>query len=210
MDKDNKENMQVKVKKCTLCSNDFFRNTKLSYKQFDLVKFCSKKCRGISQSLARMGKPAWNKGGTSWSKGKHLSEKHKENMRISNLGKKRGEETKKRMSLAKRGVKRPNNSGEKCWLWKGGITPKNTTIRMSLGYRMWRESVFKRDKWTCQDCFQVGGKLNADHIKPFCLYPELRLELSNGRTLCEECHRKTGTFGGRSNSIYSRQLQLKQ
>jgi 5-methylcytosine-specific restriction endonuclease McrA len=65
-------------------------------------------------------------------------------------------------------------------------------------YRKWREKVFKRDNYTCVFCKERGGRLHADHIKPFAWFPELRLVLSNGRTLCVKCHYKTPTYGGRN------------
>lgn len=73
-------------------------------------------------------------------------------------------------------------------------------IRWSTDYKEWRIAVFKRDNWTCQWCGAktkkgIKIKFNADHIKPFCAYPELRLDLNNGRTLCEDCHKKTDTWG---------------
>lgn len=55
--------------------------------------------------------------------------------------------------------------------------------------KIWRQSVFQRDGFKCQQC---GAKrdLNAHHIKPWSEYPDLRLELSNGISLCETCHAK--------------------
>lgn len=88
--------------------------------------------------------------------------------------------------------------GSKNPAWKGGITPINTKIRNSEEYTEWRKSVFERDEYTCQECEEKGGILHADHIKPFAYYPELRLDINNGRTLCLSCHRKTLTWGGRS------------
>lgn len=82
-------------------------------------------------------------------------------------------------------------------LYKGGVTPANMKLRMSLEYKLWRESVFERDNWTCIWCKKIGGTLNADHIKSFSQYPELRFAIDNGRTLCLACHRTTDTFGWR-------------
>jgi 5-methylcytosine-specific restriction endonuclease McrA len=84
---------------------------------------------------------------------------------------------------------------EKSHLWKGGVTPKNHSIRNSTEYKLWRSKVFQRDDYTCQFCGDRGHKLNADHIKPFAYFPELRFDLSNGRTLCVACHRTTDTWG---------------
>lgn len=78
-------------------------------------------------------------------------------------------------------------------------TPINALIRGSTKYRLWREAVFKRDNWTCVWCGARSGSgvavvLNADHVKSFAYYPELRFDINNGRTLCISCHRKTDTY----------------
>ena len=85
------------------------------------------------------------------------------------------------------------NSGENHWNWKGGITPLNASIRKSAAYRRWRKAVLLRDNYTCMSC---GAKenLHVDHIKAFAFYPDLRLNVANGRTLCWECHKQTPTY----------------
>lgn len=95
------------------------------------------------------------------------------------------------------------NSGPKHYRWKGGTTFANQKIRMSPEYRVWRKSVFERDHFTCMQCGTTKGPLNADHIKPFSTYPALRFTLSNGRTLCVPCHKKTPTYGNKSRLAYS-------
>lgn len=106
-------------------------------------------------------------------------------------------EIRRKIADSKRGCKNPN--------WKGGVSSVNVLIRQSAAYREWKQSVLLRDDFTCQECGLVNGQwikaekkkvlVHADHIKQFAEYPELRLELSNGRTLCVDCHKKTDTFG---------------
>ena len=101
-------------------------------------------------------------------------------------GKRASAETRAKQSAAVKGSL--NHS------WQGGKTTSNQQIRAGLAYRQWREAVFLRDEFTCQFCGVRGGRLQADHIKPFFKFPELRLDVSNGRTLCVECHKKTPTY----------------
>ncbi|MBT3354841.1 MAG: HNH endonuclease [Candidatus Scalindua sp.] len=49
--------------------------------------------------------------------------------------------------------------------------------------------------FTCQGCGKRGGDLQADHIKPFAYFKDLRFEISNGQTMCKPCHYETPTFG---------------
>jgi hypothetical protein len=85
--------------------------------------------------------------------------------------------------------------GQSNWNWKGGISPENNRIRSSIEYKEWRRAVFQRDDYRCFDCGERGGNLEADHIYPFALYPRLRFQLENGRTLCVNCHKRTPTYG---------------
>lgn len=66
----------------------------------------------------------------------------------------------------------------------------NKDYRHSNEYKEWRNRVFERDGFKCQECGQVGSSLNAHHIKTFKDYPKLRFDVSNGITLCEKCHRE--------------------
>lgn len=66
----------------------------------------------------------------------------------------------------------------------------NNNFRRTPEYRKWRNEVYKRDNYTCQICGQKGGKLNAHHIKLFSKHKELRIDVKNGITLCEKCHKE--------------------
>lgn len=112
------------------------------------------------------------------------------------IGKKRTPEQRAKISKALSGQKRPWMAGANNPRWRGGVTNENLILRSSLEYRQWRKSVFERDNYLCViGGKEHGNKLNADHIKAFASHPELRFDVSNGRTLCEACHKKTETYG---------------
>lgn len=156
----------------------------------------------------------WNKSKTysNANKGRKLSEAHRLALMVPRPGAGVYERTDYHKDIVRRATKEQYengkllgfrgkkyyNTGEKNNNWKGGVTPVNEKIRRSVEYKLWRRTVFERDKYTCVICFKTGGDLQADHIKPFAHYPELRFALENGRTLCKQCHRKTDTYGAKS------------
>lgn len=77
--------------------------------------------------------------------------------------------------------------------WKGGISTEQDKERKTNDYIAWRKSIYKRDKWTCQDCGQINGDINAHHIIPWrdCKNTSLATNINNGITLCKKCHNKT-------------------
>lgn len=101
--------------------------------------------------------------------------------------------TKKRMTIETRKQISKKMRGKNNPFWKNGISTENHKIRRSVEIRLWRESVFERDNWTCQKCDRRSKKedrviLHSHHIKNFAKYPELRTSIENGITLCKKCH----------------------
>jgi hypothetical protein len=106
-----------------------------------------------------------------------------------------------------KGKQMPSQRGERHHNWQGGKTSQGHLIRNQVEYKLWRVAVFERDNYTCVFCGrkkEVSGKLNADHIKPFALYPELRFAIDNGRTLCIDCHKTTDSYMGNFNKNYKK------
>lgn len=133
---------------------------------------------------------------------KHKSEEWKRNHSKLLKGRKLSEENKIKIGLANKGKKRPDlaernrntvwdlERRSKCFRWKGGITPQSHAARLTAEYKRWRHLVFERDGFTCQKCGQFGGDLFAHHVQSFSEYPELRVNLENGVTLCQKCHKE--------------------
>lgn len=112
--------------------------------------------------------------------GKHHSDETKELNRQASTGRVHSVESRKKQSEAKLGEK--NN------FWIDGRSPENRRIKRSIEWRLWRESVYARDNWTCQKCGEKGNYLHPHHIKNFSSYPELRFAIDNGITFCKDCH----------------------
>jgi len=135
-------------------------------------------------------------------RGLRHSDKSKREIGLSNSialkGRKLSEEHKRKISEYNKKVGRtpPLNSGKKHWHWKGGITPLNRKIRGSKEYAIWRRTVLERDGFACIEC-GTKEQVEADHIKSFFLFPEIRFDVNNGRTLCRPCHTRTDTYARR-------------
>lgn len=151
---------------------------------------------GINKGWLKKGNIPWSKGLHIWKNkphpkgmlGKKQTKTHKDKISSSMIGKSKTLDARKNMSEA--------HKGEKNYNWKGGTEKINKVIRKSLEYRLWRTAVFERDNYTCIWC-GFKGYVEADHIKPFALFPELRFAIDNGRTLCKDCHKTTETYGNK-------------
>lgn len=178
------------VRACGYCRSDF--DVKGRSQRFrarrGVTVYCSDFCyrKGAARKISRtlMGHP-----------GHQPSPEGRERQRLAGLGNK--------WSLGRRLTpeQRAKRSGPNSPSWKGGRTKPYARLRSKAENVRWAKAVKTRDNYTCESCgVQDFGRkrMHADHIKSFAEHPELRLDLSNGRTLCCDCHRKTGTYGRRS------------
>lgn len=72
--------------------------------------------------------------------------------------------------------------------FEGFATTEQHMARNNTYYKEWVGNVFQRDNYTCQCCGKRGGNLNAHHLYNFAEYEDLRYDVENGITFCEECH----------------------
>ncbi len=142
-------------------------------------KYCSRNCMYKAQT--GKGNPNW-KGGEHTLKCFQCGREYKEDRNMANRRKFCSRVCfNKWQEINLRGK---NNSN-----WKNGITTENQAIRASKEYEDWKDTVFKRDDYTCALCGKRGGDLNSHHVLPFVDFPEYRLKIDNGITHCKECHK---------------------
>ena len=81
-------------------------------------------------------------------------------------------------------------SGENHYKYNPEISEDERLIKRNYPeYREWAKNVKERDNYTCQKCNQVGYKLVSHHIEGYRDNEEKRLDITNGITLCDCCHR---------------------
>jgi hypothetical protein len=169
-----------KIVICPTCKKKVFT-------KYDSQKYCNKYCYFKSPSLIETSRNSYlikNNKKLKWRKGTGGKS-------FSNKG------------SFKKGDKRI--VGENNPRWKGGITKLQEKLRKIKEYKKWRESIFKRDDWTCQMCEKRGVYLEAHHLVEFNRIIKIHnittLNLarncedlwkkSNGLTLCRKCHNLT-------------------
>jgi hypothetical protein len=54
-------------------------------------------------------------------------------------------------------------------------------------YMEWRKAVFARDNYVCQECGS-NKHIQAHHVLGWQNHPTLRFDVTNGVTLCFDCH----------------------
>jgi len=193
----------MQLKTCKVCDKQVKRKDKV---------FCSTKCYYSTRTGARNNK--W-KGGKltitckSCSKVFHVDRDRADAKTCSQVCNKQYRKSEEfRMTASKRARKQI--------LEQYGETPKFITkleqiIRESAKYRLWRQQVWERDGYTCVLCTKKG-KVCADHIVSFlkvlleekvesydqALESKRLWDVSNGRTLCYDCHYKTENYGFRA------------
>ena len=86
--------------------------------------------------------------------------------------------------------KSQNWTGRNSPAWKGGKAAHRKRSKYKGDLAKWRKAIFVRDNYTCQDCGAKGIKIHAHHIKPLADFPDLALDISNGKTVCIPCHEK--------------------
>ena len=88
-------------------------------------------------------------------------------------------------------MKRKTGENHFRWIKDRTQAIENHRLRNTEELKLWRQSVFSRDDFTCQECRAKGGNLEAHHILVWRDHPELRYIVTNGITLCRSCHFKT-------------------
>ncbi len=97
--------------------------------------------------------------------------------------------------------------------WDNFKLSYNRFLKNTARYQIWRNTVFLRDNFTCQNLNcefcknEQGIYLQVHHIKSLSLYPELAFKPENGITYCTGYHLKSGLHKGINKCIVQKEVQ---
>ena len=164
------ERRQGENKPCETCGKVFYVSP-FRLRQAD-KHFCSSGCKGLSIRLVEFQKTCpecevdftRREGETAgnWQKRKYCSQE-----------------------CAWKAAPPPVLSGDSNPKFKGDEARRKQSRE---GQSAWRKGVLARDKYTCQNCNAKDVPLQAHHILSYEDFPDKRLDVDNGLTLCTPCH----------------------
>lgn len=172
-----------KSKTCIFCGSIFYKRFLVNKEEWDNKKFCNMKCY-----------QSWRIGKSSPHKRRKMTAEEILNRKLTSkkawsgvwkIGTTQSLESRIKISAKNQGI-----SVEE---WNGFKRTEDKIQRANFAAKM-RKDVFERDNYTCQMCGKTNTHLQVDHIQEWSKYAELRFEMSNLRTLCDECHYLV-TFG---------------
>lgn len=170
--------------------------------------------RDLCRHCARVGKHSSSR--TEFKKGHKLTNEIIEAMKIRNRGSHNPNYGNHKLAGKNNPMFGIHRFGKKAPGYIDGRTPLSQKIRHLEEYQNWRNFVYKRDNYTCQNCWQYGGKLEVHHKQHFAeILSEFLKEydqfspledketlarlaskwkpfwvIDNGETLCHNCHIK--------------------
>lgn len=197
-----------------------------------LPKFCSKECAGKSKIIWSICKNCGEKyNGTitgnrnklfcsmkcaaDYKRGKSLSEEHKAALSAAKVGKPvphlHKPEIIAKISASLTGKPQPWIRGELHPNYTNGGAGHYERIQAMgrVEYKNWRREVFARDNYTCQKCNRKGLRIQAHHIESWSDNPDIRYDVTNGITLCIDCHRDVHR-GSREIAVNKKQNWIKE
>lgn len=191
-----KWNEKVKCN-CTECNKEIFL-IKTHYNKSE-NHFCNSKCMGkyMSKTRVKENNVRWNGGNVKCNCdfcGKDIEVKRSiYKIRKNNF-----------CNLKCMGEwKSINEVGEKNRNYNPNLTDEDRKYyrKADRGLKKFIKGVYERDRYTCQCCGKVGGKLNAHHLNGYHWDKGNRINIDNGVTLCASCHKDFHkTYGNKYNT----------
>jgi hypothetical protein len=207
----------MESKQCLVCNKVFTKYASRGKERWARQRYCSPKCCGIanrgrhpSEATRLKLKQYHSQHPIAHWKGKHLSESHRESLRVAQYRRKErfgyinSPEARQKLSAIMSGPdspirgKHPSQAtrekmgtahrGAKCHLWKGGISFEPYSLEWNAALK---RQIRRRDNFTCQMCWEHEKERAFDvhHID----YNKKNCTPSNLVTLCHRCHTRTNS-----------------